>query len=123
MQWTQGAIDKLLYKTQDTNYIKDYSDELALFLLSQLKLNNFGAWDREQGSFLWYTPENRSFIGLGGSYKFVGIELAFNVDPLNQQEEDVRFFDFQASAFTRKDLIEAFIQEKHFSNLTPFTMN
>ena len=110
IQKTQDAIDKLLYKTQDTNYIKDYSDELALYLLSQLKLNNFGVWDRNSNSLLWYTPSQRSFIGIGGSYKWFGLEIAFNVDPFNRQSEELRFFDFQASAFTRKDFIEAALQ-------------
>ncbi len=110
IQRTRETIDNILYKTQDTNYIRDYSDELALYLLSQLKLNNFGVWDRNNNNSITYTPENRGFIGLGMSYKWLGLELAFNVDPLNRQDEDPIFFDFQASAFTRKDFIEATLQ-------------
>ncbi len=110
LQKTQETIDAILFRTHDTNYIKDYSEELALYGLSQIKLNNVGVFDRNNNNSLIYTPESRGFIGIGGSYKYLGLELALNIDPFNNQKVEDRFFDFQASIFTRKDFIEAVLQ-------------
>ena len=64
LQKTQETIDAILFRTHDTNYIKDYSDELALYGLSQVKLNNVGVFDRNNNNSLIYTPESRGFVGI-----------------------------------------------------------
>ncbi len=101
----------LLYKDHDSTYIKSYAENLNIKLLAINKINNFHMDDRNADVGVRYRPDRRINLGLGISYKWFSLDLAFNVgikEKSNLQES--KFFDFQGTVFSSKQYISSTIQ-------------
>lgn len=99
--------DYLLYRGQDTTYIASYSKYLALKYVAANKFYFFGIRDRHTGNSLRYRPEYGINMGIGFAYKWIGLDIIFNVglwedDDLKGSER----FDFLVRLFTSQHFIE-----------------
>ena len=111
MQTLEQLGNELLYRNQDTSYIQNYSDKFILKLIGVTKYNYFEAGDRKLNSRVRFRPDRRINLGLGFSYKWFAIDLAFNVgigEKSGLREKD--FLDFQGSIFSSKQFIIASYQ-------------
>jgi hypothetical protein len=107
---TNTVIDQiasyLLYRNHDTNYIKNYGDELALKFLATNKFNYFRIRDRETKNALRYRPTRDVSLGFGVAYKWFALDIAFALGLRNNSQiEDAGAFDFQGRLYSSKQLI------------------
>lgn len=101
----------LLYKNHDTSYISNYGDDLILKLIAVNKFNYFKVKDKDQNSSIRYRPDRRLNLGLGVSYKWFAIDLAFNFGIGEDSDfKNSKSFDFQGNIFSSKQFISATLQ-------------
>ena len=110
-QTAEKWINFLLYRNQDTGYIKNMSDQWAVRLLAVNKYNYFQLRDNLNKSSLWYSPEIGVNLGLGFAYKWFALDITFDVGLReNKQLIGNKFFDFQGKVFTSQQLLSLTIQ-------------
>jgi hypothetical protein len=98
----------LLFRGQDSTYIGSYSQYLALKYVAANKFYFFGIRDRDLNTSLRYRPEYGINMGIGFAYKWIGLDLLFNVGLWEDNElEGSERFDFLIRMFTSKHFIEA----------------
>lgn len=101
----------LLYRNHDTNYISNYSNEIAVRLVAVNKFNYFRIRDRINKSNVRYRPVRDISIGAGMSYRWFALDITFSLGLRNNSEfENTRSFDFQGRIFSSKQYISATIQ-------------
>lgn len=110
-----NAIEQMseyfLNRHQDTNYIGNYSDELALKLQTLAKYNYFALDDISKKSSLSYIPVRDLRIGVGVAYKYFAFDINVGLGLENNSEiEDFRSFDFRARLYSSKQFINAYLQ-------------
>jgi len=100
-----------LYRNQDTTYIKNHSDKFVLKLIGVNKFNYFKIKDKGEDASLRYRPDRRLNLGIGFSYKWFALDLAFNVG-LNENSDfqNSKYFDFQGNIFSSRQFISATYQ-------------
>ena len=107
----EGIQYYLLYRNHDSTYIKSYADQFALKLVAINKINYFGIKDKNTGAGLRYRPEFGVNLGVGVSYKWFAIDLAFNIGIReNKDFENSEHFDFQGRVFSSKQFFEGSLQ-------------
>ncbi len=103
--------DYFLNRHQDTNYIGNYSNELAIKIQSLGKFNSISLMDRSSKSRLKYIPVRDLRIGIGVAYKFFAFDLNIGLGlDKNSIIEDSRTFDFRARLYTSKQYMNVFLQ-------------
>ncbi len=103
--------DLLLYRYHDTTYISSYGNEIAVKLLVVNKYNYFRIRDRINNSRLRYRPGRDLSMGVGLSYKWFALNIAFSLDlNKNSELENTCSFNFQGSLFSSKQYTLATIQ-------------
>jgi hypothetical protein len=116
---TKDSIDKkiegikyyLLYRNNDSSYIRSYANQFALKLVAINKINYFGIKDKNTGAGLSYRPEYGVNLGLGVSYKWFALDLVFNLGIReNKDFENSKFFDFQGRIFSSRQFFEGTLQ-------------
>jgi hypothetical protein len=96
----------ILYRNHDTTYIKSYANQLAIKLIAINKINYFRIRDRNTGAGLRYRPEYGVNLGLGFSYKWFALDLAFNIGIREDNNfEHSEFIDFQGRIYSSKLII------------------
>ncbi len=101
----------LLFRNHDTNYIKNHGDRFALKIVAVSKSNYFSIRDRKQSTNLRYRPELGINFGLGFSYKWLALDITFNVGLREDKKfTDSKAFDFQCRIFSSKQYIEGTLQ-------------
>jgi hypothetical protein len=101
----------LLYRNHDSTYIRSYADQFALKLVAVNKINYFGIKDKNTSAGLRYRPEYGVNLGIGVSYKWFALDLAFNLGIReNKDFENSEYFDFQGRIFSSKQFIEGSLQ-------------
>lgn len=113
-----GIGQKKEYKRFETRpineeYIVDYSDQLSIKLYGILKSNQINHVNHQTEDKLEYKPNENFNIGFGFGYKWVGVDLAFNLPGVNDDDDKfgkTRRFDIQSSIYTRKFAIDLIFQ-------------
>ncbi|MBN1340145.1 MAG: DUF4421 domain-containing protein [Bacteroidales bacterium] len=99
--------------TLNTTYVEDLSHRLSVRVYGINKYNRFSLYDKTGNSRIMYGPNERFNLGLGVNYRWFGIGLAFNL-PLINNDDDIYGktdrFDFQLNVFTRKLIIDTYLQ-------------
>jgi hypothetical protein len=108
--YTNGDADSLDY---DTSYIASYRDVFTLRLLTSDKKNSFNVTEEKDGNTIEYEPNSTLNLGFGFTYKWLGLNLAFNFPFINNDDEiygETSRLDIQTSIFTRKYVVDLFFQ-------------
>jgi hypothetical protein len=107
----EGIQHYLLYRNNDSSYIRSYANQFALKLVAINKINYFGIKDKNTSAGLRYRPEYGVNLGIGVSYKWFALDLTFNLGLReNKDFENSEFFDFQGRMFSSKQFIEGTLQ-------------
>ncbi|UTW61625.1 DUF4421 family protein [bacterium SCSIO 12741] len=108
---TEQFARNFLTREQDTNYIRNYSDRLALKLVGVNKFNFFQLYDRRAESMVIYRPDLGVNMGVGLSYRWFSIDLAFSLSFLQEKAiDEARFFDFQGAFYSSEQYMEGVYQ-------------
>jgi hypothetical protein len=101
----------LLFRNQDSTFIRSYADYLTLKLISVNKFNFFRIRDGFNGTNLRYRPEYGINLGVGFAYKWIALDLAFNFG-LKEDENlpDSETLNIQTRIFSSKQFIEGSLQ-------------
>lgn len=111
----------LLYRNQDTTYIKNYSDKFVLKLIGVNKFNYFKIKDNRENTSVRYRPDRRLNLGIGFSYKWFALDLAFNVGITeNSDFQNSKYFDFQGNIFSSRQFITATYQYYYGYQISKF---
>ena len=95
----------------DSTYVQNFSEKLAVKLITVSKYNYVRLVDTETGTRLRYRPIRDVGIGAGVSYKWFGLDIVFSLGLRNNGEiEDYESFDFQGKVFSNKQIISATIK-------------
>lgn len=99
--------------SDSTNYIEDLSDALGLRVYAINKFNRFSVTDNDLMQTVYYSPNDNLNLGVGFTYKWFGLGLAFNFPFINNDNDiygKTNRFDAQTSFFTRKFIIDFYLQ-------------
>ncbi len=106
MQRVEELGNFMLYKNHDSTYISNYSDKLTAKLLAITKINFFKISDNGNDSNVRFRPDRRLNLGIGVSYKWFALDLAFNFGIGEDSDfKNSKTFDFQGSIFSSKQYI------------------
>jgi hypothetical protein len=119
MQKVENLGNYLMYRDQDSTYIRNYSNEFTLRVIAVNKFNYFKIRDRENNSTLRYRPDRRLNLGLGMAYKWFSLDVAFNVGIHEDTEfKNKKHFDFHGTIFSSKQYISTSLQYYYGYRLT-----
>ena len=111
----EAVVDRvghyLLFRDQDTSFITNYGNQLALKLVAMNKYNYFSIWDFKNNSRVRYTPVRDLYLGVGFAYKWLAVDLTMGL----KLYEDINFknqkaFDFQGKIYSSKHFFSATLQ-------------
>lgn len=111
--WSQGEIQITPKLAYDTNYIESHTELLSLRLVGIQKSHEIKIKDKHNGNSLLYRPNTNFSTGIGFNYKWLGLNIAFPLGFLNNDEElygETDQFDIQVNAYGRKMGVDAFVQ-------------
>ena len=97
----------------DTIYIKSYRDVFTFRLLTTNKKSEFDITHETNGNSIEYEPNSSLNLGFGFTYKWFGLNLAFNFPFINNDDEiygKTQRLDLQSSIFSRKFAVDLFLQ-------------
>lgn len=101
----------LLFRNHDSTYIQSFANHVALKLVAINKINYFAVRDARHGTSLRYRPEYGVNLGIGVTYKWFALDLAFNFGLReNKDFENSEYFDFHGRVFSSKQFIEGSLQ-------------
>ena len=110
----QSSAANFLFKAKhDTCFYVSHKNLMAIKILGVSKTASFGVFDDANKSKLLYYPNEMLNLGLGFNYKWFGLDLAFNLPGLNNDNDKfgkTEKFDLQTHIYTRKIIIDANIQ-------------
>ena len=103
---------KFLRTENDTSYIDDYTKDITFRLFGTRKYNYYDIVDRKRKQDVFYRPNTPFNLGFGVNYKFVGINLAFNLPFINKEDKygKTRGLDLQTHFYARKILVDFYGQ-------------
>ena len=90
----------------DSNYVKTFDDTWSLRVYGIVKAQGLRLLNKDRDQIRYY-PDNIFGIGVGVSYKKIILDLGLTVG--GSQNISTRF-DFQASLFLRKSIIDIYLQ-------------
>ncbi|MEA3476902.1 MAG: DUF4421 domain-containing protein [Bacteroidota bacterium] len=97
----------------DTNYIESYANDLVVRVFTSKKYTQTGIIDSEIQKSLVYHPNDRTNLGFGFNYKWIGLNLGFNFGFVNDDDDvygNSKYWDFQTQFYLRKFVIDLYIQ-------------
>jgi hypothetical protein len=101
----------LLYRNHDSTYISSYAGQLTTKLLAISKINYFRVKDNGNASSIRFRPDRKVNLGIGISYKWFALDLAFNFGIGEQSNfENSKSTDFQGAIFSSKQYISGSYQ-------------
>ncbi len=119
MQVINTLTDHFLYRNNDTNYIENYGNQVALKVVGLTKINYFRVRDLTNKTSVKYRPERDLNLGLGVAYKFFSFDITLGLGlNKNSNLENQRSFDFQGRIFSSKQYISATMQYYQGYNLS-----
>ncbi len=111
--WGQTEVQVIPELDYDTNYVESYTHLLSLRMVGIQKSHEIIVNDSYKNSSLIYRPNTNFSTGLGFNYKWMGLNIAFPLGFINNDEElygKTDQFDLQMNAYGRKMGVDAFLQ-------------
>lgn len=108
-------IDKIgdwFHTENDTAYIEDHTRDLTTRFFGSRKYNYYDILDRKRNTEVMYRPNTPFNVGFGFNYKFIGINVAFNLPFINSTDRygKTRALDLQAHYYLRKLVVDFYGQ-------------
>ena len=105
-------LDGWLHTENDTTYIEDHTKDITFRFFGSRKYNYYDIIDRKRNQEVLYRPNTPFNIGFGFNYKFIGINVAFNLPIINKTEKygKTRALDLQAHYYLRKLVVDFYGQ-------------
>ena len=100
----------------DTNYIESHYNELVVRTFTSTKYTETGLNDSKIQQDLIYHPNDRTNIGFGFNYRWIGLNLGFNLGFINNDNDtygETKSWDLQTNFYLRKFVIDFYLQ--HYS--------
>ncbi len=97
----------------DSAYIDDYTRDVTFRLYGSRKYTNFDIVDTKRDKEILYRPNDNFNIGFGANYKFLGINIGFNLPFINKDDElygRTRYLDLQTHVYLRKLVVDFYWQ-------------
>ena len=119
-----GQIPDLPIETYeyDSNYIVNYSNLLAIRLVSPRRIYDFRLKNRDTDDILSYRPNLQSAFGLGFTYRWLALDIVFNpkwnrlkTEEFGQTSE----FNIKGTLYLKKHMLDAMFRSYrglHISN-------
>ena len=89
--WCQNEViaqsDDLLSAPTDPEYIDNHSDRLTLRTFVSRKIIGYQVGHSDAAHEVEYSPNDRTSIGVGFTYKALGLNLNFNLPALNDDDD------------------------------------
>lgn len=107
------AQDQSFEINYDTLYIKSYSDIFTPRIFLSNKRNAFSVIDKSNDNELNFEPNSPLNIGIGYTYSWFGLNFAFNLPFINNDNElygKTTRLDAQTNIYTRKFALDLFYQ-------------
>ncbi|MGE7774516.1 DUF4421 domain-containing protein [Chitinophaga sp. NPDC101104] len=102
-----------LHTDNDTAYIEDLTQDLTVRLYGSRKYNYYDMHHRSVNEELLYRPNANNNVGIGANYKFVGLNLGFNLPFINNDNDrygKTKYLDLQTHLYTRKLVVDFYGQ-------------
>jgi hypothetical protein len=97
----------------DNEYITDLSDQLTLRVLASRKIIGYQVGRQGRSDEAEYSPNDATSIGLGFTYRFVGLNANFKLPFLNNDDEvygNTKSLDLASYLYLRKFTVDLFVQ-------------
>ncbi|WP_072359767.1 DUF4421 domain-containing protein [Chitinophaga sancti] len=112
---SSSFIDKIgsWFQTEnDTAYIEDHTKDLTTRFFGSRKYNYYNIFDRKRKTEVMYRPNTPFNVGFGFNYKFLGINVAFNLPFINSTDRygKTKAIDLQAHYYLRKLVVDFYGQ-------------
>ncbi|XZF13411.1 DUF4421 domain-containing protein [Chitinophagaceae bacterium MMS25-I14] len=110
---TEAQGLKWLKTKNDTAYISDHSRDLTVRLYGSRKYTDYKLHDRGEQHALKYKPNNNINVGVGFNYRFLGINLGFNLPFINNDNDRygrTKHLDLQSHLYLRKITVDFYAQ-------------
>lgn len=108
---------------QEVDYVKSYSDLLVLRIHAVNKFNKFELKDDISKNKIKYSPNGNYNLGFGFNYKWLGLNVAFDLPFLNDDDDiygTTERFDLVTNIYGRKFVLDASLSTyKGFYNENP----
>jgi hypothetical protein len=124
-------VGKWLGAENDSNYIEEHTQDITFRLFGSRKYNYYDIVDRKRSREVLYRPNTPFNVGFGFNYRFIGVNIAFNLPFINREKEygRTRALDLQTHLYSRKLVVDFYGQfyrgyyiantRRLFSNLGP----
>lgn len=102
-----------IYKKIDTTYIENYRDKLNGKLIAVVRSNKFSIKDNVSQSILEYSINTNTNLGMGLSFKGIGVEFQVNPKGLNRDDNlygKSTQFSLATSANSRRFIYDAYLR-------------
>ncbi|MGB1003758.1 MAG: DUF4421 family protein [Salibacteraceae bacterium] len=107
----ENMSEFFLNRHQDSSFIGNYSDELALKLQGLGKINYFSIKDQKTNTNIKYVPVRDLRLGLGVAYKYFAFDINVGLGLESKSSiNNYRSFDVRARIFSSKQYFNTFLQ-------------
>jgi hypothetical protein len=109
----QGRFLKWLKTENDTNYIDEHTEDITARLYGSRKFTRYDITDRKQNTHILYRPNTPFNIGFGANYRFIGLNIGFNLPMINQKNDKygkTKYIDLQSHVYLRKIVVDFYGQ-------------
>jgi hypothetical protein len=109
----QGKFFKSLKTENDTSYITDLTEKVTFRLYGSRKFTKYDIVDRQDKTDILYRPNTPFNIGFGANYRFIGLNLGFNLPFVNRHNNkygETKYLDLQSHVYLRKIVVDFYGQ-------------
>ncbi len=109
----QRKILKWLHTNNDTAYIEEHTEDITFRLYGSRKYTKYDIIDRKQKKDILYRPNTPFNIGFGANYRFVGLNIGFNLPFINRHNDrfgKTKYLDLQSHIYLRKLVVDFYAQ-------------
>lgn len=107
-----NKIGDWFHTENDSAYIEDHTKDLTTRFVGTRKYNYYDIIDRKRNTEVLYRPNTPFNVGFGFNYKFIGINVAFNLPFINSTDRygKTKALDLQAHYYLRKLVVDFYGQ-------------
>ncbi|PSL46759.1 uncharacterized protein DUF4421 [Chitinophaga niastensis] len=109
----QSKLMKWLKTENDTTYIEDHTEDITFRLYGSKKYTKYDIADTKQKRHILYRPNTPFNLGFGVNYRFIGVNLGFNLPFVNQHNDKygkTTYLDLQTHIYLRKLVVDFYGQ-------------
>ncbi|WP_298708611.1 DUF4421 domain-containing protein [Chitinophaga sp.] len=119
----ESRLVQWLRSENDSNYVEDLTRDLTVRVYGSRKYNYYDMHDRRVDEALLYRPNANNNVGVGFNYKFIGLNLGFNLPFINNDDDrfgKTKYLDLQTHLYTRKLVVDFYGQyyQGYYSSTT-----